>query len=74
MRTGGFELGSSALHDVINLSKWQHRIQCGFKWQQATLTDTVFDAAISRLTTSVLKTMSQRHCKHQQRYVRATMS
>jgi hypothetical protein len=29
MRTGGFELGSSAL--MSSTLKWLHRIQCGFK-------------------------------------------
>jgi hypothetical protein len=31
MRTGGFELGSSAL--TSSTLKWLHRIQCGFNWQ-----------------------------------------
>jgi hypothetical protein len=30
VRTGGFELGSSAL--TSSTLKWLHRIQCGFKW------------------------------------------
>jgi hypothetical protein len=32
MRTGGFELGSSAL--TSSTLKWLHQIQCGFKLQQ----------------------------------------